>query len=809
MRVKDILKDNSLWIPGSLYKENGAEISIMLPTFRRFESGHFNKAVDSVINQTYQNWELIIVDDCSYDGTFDEIKRCMEQDGRISCIRHTSNIGLPAISCYEAYMKCQGEYIAFIFDDNEWDRSALKKIHLYMKKNAIKAAYGVCHLMYGKDNRYIELGSSARSILDIHLDNFIANGAVILNREVIETVGLYDPHLSMARVCDWDLWKRIANVFDFVATDIFVTTEHGPKLKDSLGNSFKLDGWAVSEHSKDYRNKKLLPNNYGEYNIIGINEKNSLFFVNAMKQYVNQYRGKDWIKNNEEWVLSNLDEKKISTSHKKIAVLVDRINASHVSFYRMATEDITVRFYPTNFRHFSDIFIADAVVIPSRLDIALRFLDVFNYLKMPVYYYLDDNFIELEKIGTDRIEISHFAKLTKKENFKNFRGILLSSDQMVNYFRKNDFHDNLVLLEPIIDINNIHLKVEHEKVKRLVIGFMGGMFRLNALANCVLPAIEKLSAEMPITFVCPNDGNADIDQFENDNLEIVRINRSESLELTLRRYRDRDIDILVQCGEDNRNNLYKTKNALVNAVQMSAVLVVSNIEPYNLNIDRRETYIISENKISEWYENLKKLAFDGTYRQLITENAYDYCIKRYGSDEVAREFKSELVGIEGDTYYKLNKSSENFCRYLIEREHNHVDTCTENLFFSTDVEKKRKFKSVCNKNEINGVGIIFAYDCESCWTIDFKISSKGRILREASVQSRDINKNQWTYFVFEPIYNTSGKDFIIELDVRRDGTKGLIGYFENKSNRSFLYKLTSKFGFPTKGKDIILIDYRN
>ena len=133
------------------------KISIVTPSYNRAHT--LSRVYESLKNQTFKDLELIIIDDASTDGTKDLIKYFMETDERVHCIRHKENVGLPAISEYEGYMKSRGEYIAFIFDDNEWDKEYIQKTLLFMIREKVKASFGIVKLHYGeKEDEYVSLG---------------------------------------------------------------------------------------------------------------------------------------------------------------------------------------------------------------------------------------------------------------------------------------------------------------------------------------------------------------------------------------------------------------------------------------------------------------------------------------------------------------------------------------------------------------------------------------------------------------------------------------------------------------------------
>ena len=105
-------------------------VSIIMPSYN---TGKFIKeSINSVINQTYTNWELIIVDDCSKDNT-DEIVNSIN-DNRIIYLKNEKNSGA-AISRNKALKEAKGRWIAFLDSDDLWKKDKLEKQIKFMKEN--------------------------------------------------------------------------------------------------------------------------------------------------------------------------------------------------------------------------------------------------------------------------------------------------------------------------------------------------------------------------------------------------------------------------------------------------------------------------------------------------------------------------------------------------------------------------------------------------------------------------------------------------------------------------------------------------
>lgn len=102
-------------IQNNIMSEN--KVSIIMPAFNSQE--FIVEAIESVINQTYTNWELIIIDDCSQDSTFEIIEKFSSLDSRISIIKNVNNSGA-AISRNKGINYASGDYIAFLDSDDIW-----------------------------------------------------------------------------------------------------------------------------------------------------------------------------------------------------------------------------------------------------------------------------------------------------------------------------------------------------------------------------------------------------------------------------------------------------------------------------------------------------------------------------------------------------------------------------------------------------------------------------------------------------------------------------------------------------------------
>ena len=113
-------------------------VSIITPAFN--SEKFIAETIMSVQNQTYRNWEMIIVDDCSTDKTAEIIRSFQEKDSRIIYLRNESNKG-SAYSRNIALQKAKGKWIAFLDSDDIWRPEKLEKQIEFMLKNNHNFSY--------------------------------------------------------------------------------------------------------------------------------------------------------------------------------------------------------------------------------------------------------------------------------------------------------------------------------------------------------------------------------------------------------------------------------------------------------------------------------------------------------------------------------------------------------------------------------------------------------------------------------------------------------------------------------------------
>lgn len=142
-------------------------VSIIMPSYNTAK--FISETIESVLAQTYPNWELIIADDCSTDDT-DAVVRPYLADGRIRYIKNEKNSGA-AVSRNRALREAKGKWIAFLDSDDLWLPEKLEKQIAFMEQNDCRFSY----------TNYIEID-----------ENSVPNGRSVTGPKKITRHGMYN-----------------------------------------------------------------------------------------------------------------------------------------------------------------------------------------------------------------------------------------------------------------------------------------------------------------------------------------------------------------------------------------------------------------------------------------------------------------------------------------------------------------------------------------------------------------------------------------------------------------------------------------
>lgn len=177
-------------------------VSIVLPTYNGAK--YLDESIESIINQDFNDWELIIVDDGSTDETYHLACKYADLDRRIQIIRNESNRKLPA-SLNIGFKKARGDFLTWTSDDNVYLKSAIGCMHAYLKEHTEISMVCTGMMWIDENNRVI---CENKPYCDENMYTGNAVGASFMyRREVYDSLGEYDVSTFCAE--DYDYWLRI------------------------------------------------------------------------------------------------------------------------------------------------------------------------------------------------------------------------------------------------------------------------------------------------------------------------------------------------------------------------------------------------------------------------------------------------------------------------------------------------------------------------------------------------------------------------------------------------------------------------
>ena len=189
------------------------KVSVIIPTYNR--AAALRKAIASVLSQTFQDFEVIVVDDASPDSTGDMVRSIGDQ--RIRYIRHQVNKGEGAAR-NTGILRAEGQYLAFLDDDDEWFSEKLRKQVALLDHSPLNVGLiytGFRKIDIATGSTLLDLVPSKRGNIlnDLLEENCIATTTVLVRRHCFDKAGLFEEGVAFG--ADYDMWIRISQDFEF------------------------------------------------------------------------------------------------------------------------------------------------------------------------------------------------------------------------------------------------------------------------------------------------------------------------------------------------------------------------------------------------------------------------------------------------------------------------------------------------------------------------------------------------------------------------------------------------------------------
>lgn len=190
------------------------KISIVLPTYNGEK--FIRESIESLLNQTYKNWELIIVNDCSTDNTLNIINEYAQKDSRIRIYNNEVNKRIAA-SLNVGFSQATGEYYTWTSDDNMFKPNAIEVLAKYLDENPEIDLVSSRYDVIDEEGNFVKISDkhNKRTVLKL-IRGCNVGASFMYRKEIAEKVGGYDTDLFCAE--DYDYWCRIATVGNILFT---------------------------------------------------------------------------------------------------------------------------------------------------------------------------------------------------------------------------------------------------------------------------------------------------------------------------------------------------------------------------------------------------------------------------------------------------------------------------------------------------------------------------------------------------------------------------------------------------------------
>ena len=208
-------------------------VSIVLPVYNGEK--YLQSSIDSVLNQTYSNLELIIMDDSSSDHTKDIALANVERDKRVSYYCNEHNLKLPN-NLNRGFYLSKGDYLTWTSHDNLYKSEALEKMVNAIESSGCQFAFASCRVINeaGDEIEYMMVHQNSPKLIVGH---DTVGACFLYTRALYETIGDYDDKCILVE--DFDYWQRALSRFKAVPIEeiLYYYRWHDGALTSTMNRS--------------------------------------------------------------------------------------------------------------------------------------------------------------------------------------------------------------------------------------------------------------------------------------------------------------------------------------------------------------------------------------------------------------------------------------------------------------------------------------------------------------------------------------------------------------------------------------------
>ena len=220
-------------------------VSIIMPSYNTAD--YIAESIQSVLEQSYTDWELIVVDDCSTDNT-DEVIKPYLTDGRIKYFKNEKNSGA-AVSRNHALREAKGKWIAFLDSDDLWMPDKLEKQIRYMEMNGYHFSYTNYSEINAEGQRNGVTVTGPKRVTKTGMFNYCWLGCLTVMYDA-ETVGLIQI-ADIKKNNDYAMWLKVCKKADcYLLNEELALYRRGRQGSISTHSIRKLIGWHYKLHKE-------------------------------------------------------------------------------------------------------------------------------------------------------------------------------------------------------------------------------------------------------------------------------------------------------------------------------------------------------------------------------------------------------------------------------------------------------------------------------------------------------------------------------------------------------------------------------
>lgn len=241
-------------------------VSVLVPTYN--VESYIEQTIESVLAQSFQDFEIVMVDDCSIDGTWKLLQELAKRSDKVVVYQNETNSGI-AKTRNATIRHSRGEFLATLDADDWCYPERLEKQVAFLRANErvgiVGSSLAVCDSDLQVLNTRVYQLKDETIRRDIFLYNQFAHSTTMIRRGVMDLVGGYNENIEVA--VDYDLYFRLGRFCDFANLDEVLVklrthersiTQRKGRRQELLSIYFRVKALLEYGYTTSFRNKALM-----------------------------------------------------------------------------------------------------------------------------------------------------------------------------------------------------------------------------------------------------------------------------------------------------------------------------------------------------------------------------------------------------------------------------------------------------------------------------------------------------------------------------------------------------------------------